>query len=216
MLQRGHAFNTNCWVAAFIIFRSLVLDTHTRLGLDTPGHTWLEENRIHLMGPPQPFHNMLGCGVTVEEAIAAEVMVRPVRCCQLAQWEELAQRQGPSRRVSPGPLSSRRLLSLQEVFAMHVMCDYTPTRPKHLPMSKWASIERLAIPLEQHAPAEVEKLGRSGLKQIITAWFTDHPAFHGLPFSAWCKKLKDDSPLANPRNLVIKFSFEYTPRATIP
>ena len=40
------------------------------------------------------------------------------------------------------------------------------------------------------------------------------PAFAGLPFSAWCKKLKDDSPQAQPRGQVIKFSFEYTPRLT--
>ena len=158
--------------------------------------------------PHQPQHGgpKAAEGVTLEaveqqESIAAQV----VRCCLLAQQAELAQRQ---------QVLSRRLPSLQEVFTMHVMCDYTPTHPKHLPKSKWASVERLAIQLEHYAPAEVKQLGRSGLKQMITVWFADHPAFAGLPFSAWCKKLKDDSPQAQRRDHVIKFSFEHTPRLT--
>ena len=136
-----------------------------------------------------------------------EFIASQVRCCLRAQQTELAERQqGPSR---------TRLPSLQEVFAWHVMCDYTPTHPEHLPRSKRASVERLAIQLEQYAPAEVKQLGRSGIKQMITVWFADHPAFAGLSFSAWCKNLKDDSPQAQPRDPIIKFSFEYTPRLAV-
>ena len=53
----------------------------------------------------------------------------------------------------------------------------------------WVSIERLMSELRQHAPAEVDKLGLKGVKQMITESQMDHPAFAGLPFSAWCKKL---------------------------
>ena len=209
------------------------------------------------MGPPEALTTVLGCGVTVEEAL--DVMLGPgpsanrsqphlqvpapgaswclqphgdrqlhggpkaegakleavaqqgtiaaevVRCCQLAQQERQAQLDFPLRQTK----------SLQEVFGAHVMCDYTPTHPKHLTMSKWASLKCLANRLEQHAPAEVKQLGLSGVKQMITAWHTDHPAFAGLPFSAWCKKLKDNSPQAHHRDQVIKFSFEYTPRVTV-
>ena len=173
---------------------------HLDLQVLAPGTSWpLPHQPQH--GGPKAAEGVTLEAVEQQESIAAQV----VRCCLLAQQAELAQRQ---------QVLSRRLPSLQEVFTMHVMCDYTPTHPKHLPKSKWASVERLAIQLEHYAPAEVKQLGRSGLKQMITVWFADHPAFAGLPFSAWCKKLKDDSPQAQPRGQVIKFSFEYTPRLT--
>ena len=59
--------------------------------------------------------------------------------------------------------------------------------------------------------AKVAQLGNVRLKQLITDWFTNDPAFVGLPFSAWCKLLKDKDPQDGPRRQIHKFSFEYTP-----
>ena len=102
--------------------------------------------------------------------------------------------------------------SLQELFETRVMSNYTPRDPKLLPLSAWISIERLMSELRQHAPAEVDKLGLKGVKQMITESQMDHPAFAGLPFSAWCKKLKDDRPQAHYRAQVTKFPFAHTPQ----
>ena len=103
--------------------------------------------------------------------------------------------------------------SLQELFETRVMSNYTPRDPKLLPLSAWVSIERLMSELRQHAPAEVDKLGLKGVKQMITESQMDHPAaFAGLPFSAWCKKLKDHRPQAHYRAQVMKFPFAHTPQ----
>ena len=103
------------------------------------------------------------------------------------------------------------LSDLREKFVTHVMCDYTPRPPRLLPMKQWVSYERLVRQLQPHAPAEVAQLGNIRLKQLITDWFTNDPAFVGLPFSAWCKLLKDKDPQDGPRRQIHKFSFEYTP-----
>ena len=100
---------------------------------------------------------------------------------------------------------------LQEVFTVHVMCDFTPRAPKELSTSRWTTLEQLFIRLQQHAPTETTKLERIDIRQLITEWFKDHPAFAGLPYSAWCKRLKDNSPQAHARSLTFKFCFEYTP-----
>lgn len=102
--------------------------------------------------------------------------------------------------------------SLQELFVTHVMCDYTPRHPESLPLSAWISLERLSSQLAQHASAEVALLGQNGVKQIIAESQMNHPAFAGLRFSAWCKKLKDERPLARYRAQIIKFPFVYTRR----
>jgi hypothetical protein len=102
--------------------------------------------------------------------------------------------------------------SLQELFETRVMSNYTPRDPKLLPLSAWVSIERLMSELRQHAPAEVDRLGEKGIKQMITGSQMDHPAFASLPFSAWCKKLKDDRPQAHYRAQVMKFPFAHTPQ----
>ena len=102
-------------------------------------------------------------------------------------------------------------LSLREKFELHVMCNYTPTHPNNLQKLSWVSYKTLLRQLEVHAPTEVWKLGPSNLKQLITEWLKDHPAFSGLSFSDWCKKLKDHDPQAPGRSQVFKFCFEYTP-----
>ncbi len=72
---------------------------------------------------------------------------------------------------------------------VQVMCFFTPKRPSELPMSLWVSCERLVSLLEPHAPTEVARLGPSNLKQLIAEWYQYHPAFAGLPFSAWCNSM---------------------------
>ena len=94
---------------------------------------------------------------------------------------------------------------------MHVMCDYTARIPKHFPTSRWATLEELVSKLQQHAPAEVARMGPQNLRQLITDWFKDHPNFTDLPFSAWGKRLKNNDPQAHSRSLTFKFCFEHTP-----
>ena len=101
--------------------------------------------------------------------------------------------------------------SLKEIFATHVMCDYTPRVPKQFATSRWATLEDLVSKLQQHAPAEVTKLGNQNLRQMITEWYKNHPAFENLPFSAWGKRLKNNAPQASARSLTFKFCFEHTP-----
>ena len=101
--------------------------------------------------------------------------------------------------------------SVQSIFMTHVMCDFTPRRPSVLPTWKWATLEQLLDRLQLHAPREVWQLGPNSLRQLITEWYKDHPAFSGLAFTSWGKRLKDMDPQAHPRSLVFKFSFEYTP-----
>ena len=92
-----------------------------------------------------------------------------------------------------------------------VMCDFTPKPPSALPTWKWATLEQLLDRLQLHVPWEMAQLRPDTLRQYITEWYKDHPAFAGLPFTAWGKRLKDMDPAAHPRSLVFKFSFEYTP-----
>ena len=105
--------------------------------------------------------------------------------------------------------------SLQEVFVTHVMCDYTLRFPSQLPKSKWASCARLLAQLQVHAPSETSQLTPDQLKQRITGWY--HPAYAGLSFNEWGKKLKDRSnPHPRARHTVFHFPFEYTPRGAGP
>ena len=99
---------------------------------------------------------------------------------------------------------------LQEIFATHVMCDYTPRAPRRLPKSLWVHQKQLYDKLQPHAPVEMLELGPDGLKQLITVWYKDHPAFAGLAFGEWCKRLKDNSP-GRAGSHTFKFPFEHTP-----
>ena len=102
---------------------------------------------------------------------------KKVKLEAVAQPGELAQSQ-VIRGFLPLP---QRPLSIHVLFARHVMCDYTPVHPNRLPKSRWTSIDQLAFQLAKYAPAEMEKLGCRGLKQMITTWFADHPAGRGRP-----------------------------------
>ena len=94
--------------------------------------------------------------------------------------------------------------SLREIFIKHVMCDFTPRPPKEFPTSRWATLEQLVLQLEPYAPEEVARIGPQNLRQLITEWYKGHPAFAGLAYSAWGKRLKDMHPLAHPRSLTYK------------
>ena len=110
------------------------------------------------------------------------------------------------------PLLVPSSLSLREIFAMHVMCDFTPRNPRKFHTLKWATLEQLILLLQPYAPTEVARFGPQNLRQLITEWYKEHPAFAGLSFSEWGKRLKDMHPLAHPRSLTYKFCFEFTPR----
>ena len=78
----------------------------------------------------------------------------------------------------------------------------------------WVSCDELIGLLQLHAPAEVRELGSDNLKQLITEWYKDHPAYADLPFSAWCKKLNNKTHKSDPRQARtsrsnhFKFSFQ--------
>ena len=76
-------------------------------------------------------------------------------------------------------------------------------------MVQWTSYKELLRLFEPHA--DVRKLGPGNLKQLITEWYKDDPAFAGLAVIKWCKKLTDYDPDAPPRSQVYKFAFQYTP-----
>ena len=126
----------------------------------------------------------------------------------------------PQQELAPFYLSTTRAptaiapaQSVQSIFMTHVMCDFTPRRPSVLPTNKWTTVEQLFDRLQLHAPREVWQLGPIPLRQLITEWYKDHPAFESLPFNSWGKLLKDMNPQAHPRSLVFAFCFEYTPGA---
>ena len=101
--------------------------------------------------------------------------------------------------------------TLQAIFVKYVMCDFTPRRPSTLPTWRWATLEQLLDRLQLHRPLDVQRLGPNSLRQLITEWFKGNPAFEGLAFTQWGKRLKDNNPQAHARSLVFKFSFEHTP-----
>ena len=103
-------------------------------------------------------------------------------------------------------------MSLREKFATHVMCDYTPRPPSDLPKSQWISYKKLVALFQPFAPTEVCQTGPGNLKQLITDWYKDDPAFAGVEVAAWCKLLKDKDAQPGSSSMVSKFSFEYTPR----
>jgi hypothetical protein len=80
----------------------------------------------------------------------------------------------------------RRVSTLKEKFAQHVMCRYTPMRPSEFQLSLWVSSGQLINLLQPHAPTEVQQLGPQKLTQLIIEWYKDHPAYKDLAFSSWC------------------------------
>ena len=100
--------------------------------------------------------------------------------------------------------------TLKERFARHVMWRYTPLRPSEMQTSLWVSCGHLIDLLQPHAPTEVLQLGPKRLAQLIIEWYKDHPAYAGLPYSSWCKNLRDKSkPHAHHRSrlTIVHFPF---------
>ena len=93
--------------------------------------------------------------------------------------------------LSEASSAQNALASLPLAVALQVMCFFTPKRPSELPTSLWVSCERLL----SLAPTEVARLGPNTLKQLIAQWYQHHPAFAGLPFSAWCSSMSIKRPL---------------------
>ena len=155
--------------------------------------------------PPSPYPEHL----TLEDGLALEEPLGK-RACLGNTGEQV---QLVRAYVTPSQETAVPPGTLQERFAQHVMCDYTPIRPSELQMSRWVSCEQLVTLLQPHAP-EVRRLGPDNLRQLITEWHKDHPAFAGLPFSAWCKKLKDRGNPHAARPKSIHFSFQHNAHLT--
>ena len=118
---------------------------------------------------------------------------------------------GSTPGAPPPPLAAAPQMSLREKFATHVMCDFTPRPPAELPKSQWVSYKKLVSLFQPFAPTEVWQHGPGNLKQLITEWYKDDPAFAGVEVVAWCKLLKDKDTQPGSTSMVSKFSFEYTP-----
>ena len=167
-----------------------------------------------------------GGSIQVEEnslgLVAVEVVV-PAQTCESMQYDASDSSSVSSTDSPPvmavakqlvlyDPLLVPSSLSLREIFDMYVMCDFTPRNPRKFHTLKWATLEQLMLLLQPYAPSEVARFGPQNLRQLITEWYKEHPAFAGLSFSEWAKRLKDLHPLAHPRSLTYKFCFEFTPR----
>ena len=112
---------------------------------------------------------------------------------------------GPAGRgsMAVGGAAARPELIAGDLYqARHVRLYVRP--PKEFPTSRWATLEQLVLQLEPYAPEEVARIGPQNLRQLITEWYKGHPAFAGLAYSAWGKRLKDMHPLAHPRSLTYK------------
>eukprot|EP00964_Phaeocystis_antarctica_P018147 scaffold10055_cov68-Phaeocystis_antarctica.AAC.5 len=176
---------------------------------------------MHNLPAPVPHDGSIQVAENSLGLVAAEVVVVVAQKCQsFLQYN--SSDSSDSCSVSSGDSSPSSVivvaqqlvpssLSLKEIFIMHVAPDFTPRVPKAFHMLKWATLEQLILRLQQHAPAEVARLGPQNLRQLITEWYKDHPAFAGLCFSEWGKRLKDLHPHAHPRSLTYKFCFEFTP-----
>ena len=97
--------------------------------------------------------------------------------------------------------------ALQHRFQTLVMCNFTPRRPRELPTSRWVSLNTLYRLFEPHNRGEVWLKGPGNLKQLITKWYKDHPAFAGLAVEQWCRRFTRDEARAGVT--VFKFCFEH-------
>ena len=175
------------------------------------GRRWSSEHRESILpfyqsARPTSFDKAPVTLATRPDGTVAGLATAPAAAAPLAASP--ASRKAANGLAHGGPAAS----SLQEIFATHVMCDFTPRVPTELPTSAWATLEQLVSRLQQHTPTDVTELGfRQNLRQLITDWLKDHPAFAGLPFSAWGRRLKNNDPQAHSRSLTFKFCFEHTP-----
>ena len=197
------------------------------------GSIQVEENSLGLVAvevvvPAQTCESMQydpsdSSSVSSTDSTPVMAVVVPAQTCESLQYDpsdssSVASTDSPpvmavaKQLVLYDPLLVPSSLSLREIFDMYVMCDFTPRNPRKFHTLKWATLEQLMLLLQPYAPSEVARFGPQNLRQLITEWYKEHPAFAGLSFSEWAKRLKDLHPLAHPRSLTYKFCFEFTPR----
>ena len=103
--------------------------------------------------------------------------------------------------------------ALQKKFETLVMCNFTPSmaprRPHELPTSRWASFTTLYRLFQPHNQGEVWLMGPGNLKQLITKWYKDHPAFAGLAVEQWCRRLSTRNEMRAGNVTVFYFCFEH-------
>ena len=88
------------------------------------------------------------------------------------------------------------------------MCNFTPRRPRELSTSRWVSFNTLYRLFKPHNREDVWLMGPGNLKQLITKWYKDHPAFAGLAVEQWCRRFTRDEARAG-NVTVFKFCFEH-------
>jgi len=95
---------------------------------------------------------------------------------------------GATQPISTSARSNAAATTLKQKFETLVMRDFTPRHPDDLPLSQWASYDRLYQLFQPHAPLDVWQKGPGNLKQLIIEWYQGDPNFAGLAPSAWCKQ----------------------------
>jgi hypothetical protein len=99
--------------------------------------------------------------------------------------------------------------ALQHRFQTLVMCNFTPRRPRELPASRWVSLNTLYRLFQPYNQGEVWLMGPGNLKQLITNWYKDHPAFAGLAVKQWCRRLSTRNEMRAGNVTVFHFCFEH-------
>ena len=139
-----------------------------------------------------------------------------------SSWDEQLVQAGAARVISEEPMLNRRgaapeqemgsskASTLEERFAAHVMCNYTPSPPGKLSKKRWVSCEQLLRQLQPHTSSAETLWEPAYAKQLVCDRFKNHPTFAGRSFSEWCKRLLNRD-VSGGRNHVTCFSLEYTP-----
>ena len=139
-----------------------------------------------------------------------------------SSWDEQLVQAGAALMISEEPMLNRRgaapeqemgsskASTLEERFAAHVMCNYTPSPPGKLSKKRWVSCEQLLRQLQPHTSSAETLWEPAYAKQLVCDRFKNHPTFAGRSFSEWCKRLLNRD-VSGGRNHVTCFSLEYTP-----
>ena len=115
----------------------------------------------------------------------------------------------PLQRLPAAPARNAPTEVLRKKFETLVMCNFTPRRPSELQTSRWVSFNTLFSLFGPDAGVWLN--GPGNLKQLITKWYKDHPAFAGLAVNKWCKRLTNNITQDGRGGYTFKFCFEHTP-----
>ena len=115
----------------------------------------------------------------------------------------------PLQRLPAAPARNAPTEVLRKKFETLVMCNFTPRRPSELQTSRWVSFNTLFFLFGPDAGVWLN--GPGNLKQLITKWYKDHPAFAGLAVNKWCKRLTNNITQDGRGGYTFKFCFEHTP-----